>query len=141
MPLNTKVGGVWKSVISAHTKVSGVWKTVTAAWLKVGVAWKLAYVSLTQAAYSSSNLILFPGGSAVTTSVTAALNLSGSYTYHWYYTGTPSTTTSVTGATFTLRLIDNNDVSASGTVWCAITDGDGDTVLSQVSTWSLTLFS
>ena len=42
---STKVGGVWKDVLSIQTKVSGAWKQVTAGYVKVSGAWKALFNS------------------------------------------------------------------------------------------------
>jgi len=145
MSLSTKVGGLWKDVSTVHVKVGGVWKPVADGWTKVSGVWKLVYSALQARlnllAYSASNFILFPGGPAVTAKFTASLIIEGTgpFTYQWYYTGVPSTVTSPTAATFTIRLIDNEAAEASGTVWCEVTDSYGNTVTADAAPWSLAL--
>lgn len=145
MSLSTRVAGTWRNISSLHVNVGGTWKPVSNAWTKVAGVWKSIYTNLAATlnagSYSNFAYIITPGGSDTTVSVICGLVLIGEapFTYQWYNTGSPSSVSSSTAATYTIRLIDNAPITASGTVWCVVTDAYGNTTTTEVAPWDLEL--
>lgn len=143
MPLNTKVSGVWKDVTSVHVKVAGSWKAVQDAWVKVSGTWRQVYsalaASVTGSLFGDAFITSPPSPSNV--SVTASLAITGTapFTYDWDWTGTPSYTSGPTGSSFTLGLSSGSNLSASGDVWCTVTDANGNSITTEARPWSLSL--
>lgn len=143
MPLNTKVSGVWKDITSVHVNVADSWKTVIAAWTKVSGVWQQVYAALTATVTGvlvKSGLIASPPDPS-DLNVTASLAITGTgpFTYLWQWTGVPSYTSSITGANFTLGISSGSDFSASGDVWCTVTDANGNSITTEARPWSLIL--
>ena len=93
MPVQIKVGGVWKTLTSISIKVGGVWKTVTSGKIRVGGVWKEFFASGGGGGGG--------GGGSLTVSVTSSLltqNGSG-MAEAGYVSHASSTTASAVGAT------------------------------------------
>lgn len=139
MPLSVKVGGVWKDGTSLHAKVGGAWKNVTSGWVRVAGAWKQFYAALSavlDATEYAASAASSGGPASATVTVSALVTGTGPFTYSWTVTGVYSTLLNATTANLGIRLTATSELR-TGTVKCTVTDTFGNSVETNVSTWSL----
>lgn len=145
MSLSTKVAGTWKDVNLVSTKVDGVWKTVSGGWIKVAGVWKQFYAGLgaVLTGFLRGTEYILVSGPYYSAGISLSVDVNGvgPFTYQWYYTGMPTTTSATTNPTFTMTLTDWVEASATGLVWCVVSDTFGNTASTEQESWSLNIVS